>query len=179
MQALSEQLGVPLPELEQYFTIHPAHLQLEKGGLTPDEFLGMLLADGNGQVDLTVEELRNILGKSFAPNTPLLTTIDQFRPSLRVILLSNTNAIDIPYIENQFQLISWADDAVLSYEVGIRKPDHHIYQYTLHEFGLSGESTIFIDDKELNVLAARESGLQAEVYQSPEQVERLLIVLCR
>lgn len=174
MRALSVQSGISERELEPYFNMHPVHYELEKGAITPEEFLERLSADYQRSIDLSIEELSDILGKSFSLNNPLQQTVDQFRPPLRVILLSNTNAIDIPYIEKQFQLLSWADEAILSYQVSMRKPDHHIYQYALHEYDLEPQDTLFIDDLEINVLAAREVGVQAEVYRSPEQVQRLL-----
>lgn len=178
LRALSEYLGIPGEKLAPYFDSHPLHYRLESGEITPPEFLQQISEQVDSRGSLSLDELSNILGKSFSLNSPLMESIDQFRPPLQVILLSNTNAIDIPYIEKQFGLLSWADEHVLSYEVHLRKPDHRIYVHALREYGLDPDRTLFIDDQQLNIDAARDSGLRAEVYHSPDQVTGLLSRLC-
>ena len=45
--------------------------------------------------------------------------------------------------------------------LGLRKPDRAIYQRALDILSVSGRSVLFIDDREENVEAAREAGMQA------------------
>jgi putative hydrolase of the HAD superfamily len=53
--------------------------------------------------------------------------------------------------------------------VGMRKPDPAIYHLTLERLGLPPEASLFIDDNELNVEAARELGMRAVHFRSNEQ----------
>ena len=50
------------------------------------------------------------------------------------------------------------------------KPNRWIYAEVCRRFDICPEEAIFFDDNRANVLAAREMGLQAEVFTSPEDV---------
>ncbi|WP_394841294.1 HAD family phosphatase [Pendulispora brunnea] len=61
-----------------------------------------------------------------------------------------------------------------SCQIGVAKPDHDAYRIAAARLGVEPRDCIFIDDNENNVRAARETGMQAEVFTSPAQVRRLL-----
>ncbi|MBS1271243.1 MAG: D-ribitol-5-phosphate phosphatase [Candidatus Marinimicrobia bacterium] len=175
LEILEQQLQVSRTKLSPYFEdAHPLHRKLEVGAIDPPDFLRQMSADLELREPIELHEVRTIYGASFSRMEETIQVIDAFRPEIRVIILSNTNAIDIPYIEEQFGLISWADDALLSYQVGLRKPNPEIFKYAQSEYQLDPESTLFIDDKSENITAAREVGLRAEIYQTAEQVRELL-----
>ena len=54
--------------------------------------------------------------------------------------------------------------AVISGDVGMRKPDEKIYHALMHSSGYQGENILFVDDRNANVIAAREAGLEAVRY---------------
>lgn len=147
------------------------------GQLAPGEFVEHVLSELPTDQSITESELEAIYGQSFQANEGLIAVIDEMRPAIEVILLSNTNHLDIRYIENRFNLISWADNAVLSYKVHMRKPDPGIYYHTINKFKLNLDKTLFIDDLDENIHGARTTGLNAEKYRSPAQVENMLVQL--
>ncbi|MEV6150931.1 HAD family phosphatase [Nonomuraea sp. NPDC052129] len=51
------------------------------------------------------------------------------------------------------------DAVVISGEVGMRKPEPRIFEHALGRVGLPGEACVFIDDIEINILAARGLGM--------------------
>lgn len=56
-------------------------------------------------------------------------------------------------------------DAVInSAEVGMVKPEPSIYRFAAARLGLPPEDILFVDDKNLNVLAARRVGMYAEKF---------------
>jgi putative hydrolase of the HAD superfamily len=61
---------------------------------------------------------------------------------------------------------------------GVRKPDPPIYELTLERLGVPAPATLFLDDMEVNVEAARALGMQAVCFRSNAQaiaeIERLL-----
>lgn len=175
LELLERRLEVQREQLLPFFEdVHPLHRQLEVGAVHPSEFLRKM-AEGIGKSDpIELDEIRTIYGTSFSRMEKTIQAIDGFRPGIRVIVLSNTNAIDIPYIEEQFGLISWADDAILSYQVGMRKPNPEIFKYAIDTYDLAPERMLFIDDKSENINAARQVGLRAEIYQSAAQLRELL-----
>ncbi|MCA2225531.1 HAD family hydrolase [Nonomuraea aurantiaca] len=51
------------------------------------------------------------------------------------------------------------DAVVISGEVGMRKPEPRIFEHALGRVGLPGEACVFIDDIEINIMAARGLGM--------------------
>lgn len=61
------------------------------------------------------------------------------------------------------------DVIVFSSEVGIRKPDPGIFHCALEKLGLIAPETLFIDDREQNVNAAKKLGIHAIHYKNRNQ----------
>jgi len=67
-------------------------------------------------------------------------------------------------VKREFDWLSSFDALVWSFQLGIAKPDPAIYEHALKQLGTSAGETLFIDDKLVNVEAARDLGMQALVY---------------
>ena len=61
---------------------------------------------------------------------------------------------------------------MISGEVGTRKPGPEIFGHFLERFGLTPETTVFIDDWDLNVARARELGMVAVQFVSAAQLRQ-------
>lgn len=79
-------------------------------------------------------------------------------------ILSNMGDSVLESIEREFDWLSSFDALVWSFQLGIAKPDPAIYQHALKKLGASAGETLFIDDKPVNVEAARDLGMKALVY---------------
>ncbi len=79
----------------------------------------------------------------------------------RVFLLSNTNALHYEFIRERYAFARQVHGAVLSYELGLRKPERAIYEAALKAAGAKPEESVFIDDLEENVRGARAAGIAA------------------
>jgi glucose-1-phosphatase len=66
---------------------------------------------------------------------------------------------------------------VYSYEVKAIKPQPQIYEALLSKYRLKGPQSIFIDDREENIFAAKKFGISGIVCQSPAQVKSELLQL--
>lgn len=172
--AFSEFFQIPVREIEPYFHDHPLHQALERGTITAEKFLSDLAEELQLPESPDLNVVREILGRSFGENASVAQIIDQFRPRLKVFILSNTNPIDIPYIEKYMDVLQWADELILSYHTGFRKPESGIYEYTIRKYGLDPEYTLFLDDKPENVEAAIACGLQGAAYTPETDLNRLL-----
>ena len=65
------------------------------------------------------------------------------------------------------------DGGVFSCYVKRIKPDPAIYQCLLEKYGLCAEECLFIDDREENIDAAREMGMQAVRFENYEQAREI------
>jgi putative hydrolase of the HAD superfamily len=90
-------------------------------------------------------------------------------------LLSNIVGDLVPIFEARHR--AWlAHFSTLAYscEIGVAKPDRRAYEIVAERLGVAPRDCLFIDDREVNVLAAREVGMRAEVFRTPDQVRGLL-----
>ncbi|MCX2723831.1 HAD family hydrolase [Roseibium salinum] len=68
----------------------------------------------------------------------------------------------------------FGDNAHVSAEFKVRKPDPLVYRRICEAYGHSPERSAFIDDKEENVTGAQEAGLHGHLYTSPEDLRDFL-----
>ncbi len=99
------------------------------------------------------------------------------KEKFNVLILSNTNAIHQRAFDRRVgELIpskTMADmvhTAYYSYELGLRKPDPHIYQKVIDLQNLNPAKTIFFDDRLENISAAQGSGIQAILVTYSDQI---------
>ncbi len=85
-------------------------------------------------------------------------------------LLSDTNEIHFGYVRGTVGVLRLFDEFVVSYEVGVLKPDPRIYEEALRRAGLPAESCVFVDDRAGNVEGASRLGIHAVQFTSADQV---------
>jgi FMN phosphatase YigB (HAD superfamily) len=87
-------------------------------------------------------------------------------------LLSNTNAMHIDFIRERYEFPSVVRGAILSHELGLRKPDPAIYRAALKMSGTKAEETVFVDDLKPNVESAKKLGLIAIRFKTADDLRR-------
>lgn len=92
----------------------------------------------------------------------------------RLVLLSNTNAIHFEMIRATYPHLRHFHQLVLSYEVGAMKPQPEIYRAAIEAAQCRPEECFFTDDIAEYVEGARQLGIDAVQFESPEQIEREL-----
>ncbi|MDZ7637301.1 MAG: HAD family phosphatase [Bryobacterales bacterium] len=81
-----------------------------------------------------------------------------------LLLLSNTNAIHYRFLERRYPHIGHFHHHILSHESGAQKPAKKIYDDALEAAGVRPEEAFFTDDLPENIAAARDLGMDAEVF---------------
>ena len=94
---------------------------------------------------------------------------------MRLAMLSNCSSEEVTAIR-QSDVSSFFDTVVLSYEVGLSKPDPLIYRKVLGELQLSAEQCLFVGDGGSNELAGAHAvglhAVQAKWYTNRHDVPR-------
>ena len=90
--------------------------------------------------------------------------------TIPVWLLSNTNPWHVRYLKScsDYCFYKFTTGAIYSHDVGYRKPDENIYKLTLDKIKSSGEKVLFIDDNQENIEGAKNSGMNAVIYEGLE-----------
>lgn len=96
------------------------------------------------------------------------------RQNILVALFSNIDHRSSKVIRNA-GLYNSFDLCVLSCEIGVEKPKLRAYEILLQMLDLSSQDVVFIDDRQENIEAARQMGIDAFLFQSLEQVVQELL----
>jgi len=85
-------------------------------------------------------------------------------------LLSNHTKEWVEYCEGRFHYEELFNCVAYSYDAQSTKPSDKIFKFLLKKLKAKPEETLFIDDYEKNVLAAKKLGLHAIKFTSPHQL---------
>jgi epoxide hydrolase-like predicted phosphatase len=138
---------------------------LERGELTEREFAERLERELPGGFSLT--RLRELYFERLVPNGPMIEFARSLRErGLRTALLTNNVReweplwrAKLPEIDEIFEVV--VDSAF----VGMRKPDPRIYELTVERLGTEAGDCVFLDDLEVNCVAARGLGMAAVRFE--------------
>ena len=146
----------------------------ERGEISMAEFHGYLCESAGLKMGLP--EFRHTWSSVFLPDPiiseELLAGLKQKYP---LILVSNTNEAHVEFIRAKYRVLDYFDRHVFSYEVGSLKPDSKIFEHAIAASGRPPEALFFTDDREENILAAKQFGIRGHRFISePILVEALL-----
>ncbi len=149
----------------------------DRGDITAEAYWTAMAEDTGVSID--AEELDQVFKWDIEMwaniNAQMVTWLRQLRRAeIKTALLSNMHPAMISYLRENFDWLGLFDFKTFSAEVRMIKPDRAIYEHTLRGLGAKAEETLFVDDREINVRAARELGIHAVRFQSMEQLRREL-----
>jgi epoxide hydrolase-like predicted phosphatase len=105
----------------------------------------------------------------FTPIVPMFELVKQLRSRYRVYLLSNVGELHWAHLNQLYNLRDLVQDALPSFQAGVMKPHADIYRMAERRFGLAPQHSVFIDDLEPNIQAARARGWHGVHHVSPQQ----------
>lgn len=153
----------------------------ETGGLSTEEFVDAIRFAGPSilSAEQVVAAWNSIFIGMPAERFDMLLRL---RRRYKVFLLSNINPLHAAWIDDYLQRehgISdfqsrYFDGVYYSHLIRLRKPDREIYEYVLADAEILPSETLFIDDLEENVNAARALGIQGMVKHAEVDVATLM-----
>ena len=175
-----QEIGIPLDALRTAMRLiaqrhgEPTLFKLERGQITEAEFLSGLEATLSEVLErpVTLDAYGARLMSELQPNQRLLEYYRSLRDErgLRLAILTNNVREWHDAWRNRLRVDELFELIVDSAFVGHRKPEPEIYALTLERLGLPAEACAFVDDVEINVVAAREAGMHAIHFRDTEQV---------
>jgi len=118
-----------------------------------------------------LEELYAVDGEGWGrPNLPMLSWVEQLRGAgIRVAVLSNMPAEVSVFLTKNREWLSGYDPLIFSCYVRSVKPEEEIYRHCMERVSLAPGEVLFLDDKQVNVEAARRFGMHSLVFESVEK----------
>jgi putative hydrolase of the HAD superfamily len=148
-------------------------LELDRGDISPDEYWTGFAADCGRTLDATTLEglKRWDMEMWLTMNDPMLNWVERLKSTgYKLGLLSNLHQAFATHLREQAEWLKHFHVPVFSAEVRRTKPDPKVYRHILKELDAAPASTLFIDDRQVNVDAARNEGMQALRYDSVKQL---------
>ena len=108
-------------------------------------------------------------------NAELLEEIKNLREEFRTGIISNVGAGFWFYFDES-EIAEYFDDVVLSYQVGLIKPDLRIFELAAERLEAKPSECVFIDNDEENVRAAEKCGMRGVVYEMGMEIKPLLML---
>jgi putative hydrolase of the HAD superfamily len=146
----------------------------DRGDLTAEEYWLKFAAQTNSSLDPEqIKILRKIEVEIWAHPIPgMFDWVSQLRAAgFKTGLLSNMPWDLVNHVRTNCRWMENFTFETLSAEVRLIKPDPAIYEHTLHGLDASAAETFFVDDRELNIRAARALGMRAIQFLSISQLK--------
>jgi putative hydrolase of the HAD superfamily len=142
----------------------------ETGRVTLDSYLACTVF--HRERSFTPDAFKNYMFELSTPLPAGLEILGRLAAQRRYRLAALNNEsleLNLHRIE-RFKLRDYFSLFVSSCFVGLRKPEPEIYRLALNVTQGDATECVFIDDRALNVERARQVGMHAILYQSPEQL---------
>jgi putative hydrolase of the HAD superfamily len=155
----------PEPFLHAYWELREPY---DRGVVPAAEYWGGVV-DTAG-IGLSEDQVRGLVQRDIALWTRLDAEMISWVEALaargvRVGLLSNIVREIGTYMREEMTFLRPFTDITLSFEVGSVKPEPEIYRRALAGVGTAPHETLFVDDRLVNVEAARRAGMHAHHFR--------------
>ncbi|GAB4396130.1 MAG: hypothetical protein OHK0052_16980 [Anaerolineales bacterium] len=173
-QQLAQRFGMSARELEMLVFNSPTGKQAQAGKIALHDHWQITLQ----QLGLPLSEQPAFEQAFFAGDrldTNLLNFIAGLRPRCKTGIISNAFISTRPLIDGEWGFNAIFDNITLSAEIGIMKPAPEIYHHALHSLNAQPQNSLFIDDFEHNVQAARALGMHAIRFENVEQTQQQIL----
>lgn len=113
---------------------------------------------------------------SYRMNKGALRFIKQAKAKgITLYLFSNSSMelIERPY--RQFKLMNYFEYAFFSHKMGFAKPSAEAFALVMKKIKICPQNVLFIDDKEKNLLAAKELGFHTYLFKNSEDFPKILV----
>ena len=165
MERMAGNCGLPREDFERVIWDKDWIRRYEKGEISTSDY-HRYLCDA-GQLQMKLEEFRESWSSVFLPDLivseALLANLKRNYP---LIIVSNTNEAHVEFIASRYKIFDYFDHTIFSHKVGSLKPDRGIYDAAIAASGKPPEALFFTDDRQENIDAARELGIQAHLFVS-------------
>ena len=145
----------------------------DRGDLSAETYWRRVAADASRSVD--ADQSRELTERDLVMWSRLNPGMLGWRESLsaagmKTAVLSNMNVEMVQHARRNFSWLEQLNWATFSAEVRLIKPEPAIYEHCLRGLGVAPSETLFIDDREVNLAAARAMGIHGIQFKSVTQL---------
>lgn len=171
-EKLAKKLGIPLSKFEAVRKKYKDAAQ--RGEISTEE----LLTKMSSELNVDKSKLRALWQETYSETMVVDNDVLEFVDLLKekgyaTALITNTTGIHT-VINKMRGIYGRFSPAILSNEVGMRKPEERIYKEMLKRLKLKAEECVFTDDREEHLEPARKLGMRPIAFKTLGQFKREL-----
>ena len=157
-------------EVKNYYKNSSVRKSFERGEITSKQFYEKYVEDL--KLDMTYKEFEKSYCDIFSRNLEVEKIIKSLKGKVKLVLLSNTNEWQYEYAREKFKIIDIFDEQVLSYKVGMRKPNPFIFIEAIKKSKTMPWNCVYFDDIKEFVYAARMMGIKAFQFKNYDSLTK-------
>jgi len=145
----------------------------EEGALSPESFY--MAVRRLIELDIPFEQFCLIWNSIFYvtdENRAMYELMRALSPRYTLALLSNTNELHYAYLKTEIPVLGLFRHLFVSCEMGVTKPDPHIYLRVLAALGVEPARVFYTDDRPEMVAAACAVGIRGFVYTGSARLKK-------
>jgi putative hydrolase of the HAD superfamily len=171
MQYCADALGA---SCEEYIKAHSKFTDdFTKGLISEKTFWSKVCGELGKPLSKTQSLWGNAFRAVYSPRKDMFSMVSSLhKAGYKTALLSNTEVSSVQFFhELKYDMF---DVLVFSCAEGAIKPERKIYEISIERLGSTPEQTIFIDDKQESINAAKQIGINTILFKNIEQVKNKL-----
>lgn len=141
---------------------------LDKGGISEED----LEISINRRTGLEITEVRNIIleaRKIMSLKEKTHRELLRLKDKYTIFCISNMSHKSWEVVKNEHNFMKHFKDIVISAEVKMIKPCKEIFTFALNKFKIKPEESLFIDDLEDNIEAAKSVGIDGILFDESKK----------
>jgi len=155
--------------LHSEFIGHADWLELDRGTMPPAQAI-MRAARRTGLSEPEVRRFLSSVPPALVPIPETVGLLYQLKTQGHSLYcLSNMHLASIEFLERTHGFWDVFSGKVISCRVNLCKPEAKIYAHLLETYQLDATGTVFVDDVEVNLAAARQFGIRTIRFESSAQ----------
>lgn len=166
--------GLSSEEVRELLVDNRIGIQYERGLLTSEEIFAIFQEKAPHSFQLP--DLLEAASTIFDPRPEMEALVEILKKKgYRLIIVTNTSEPHFNTLSETAPFLKHFDHIILSYKVGLVKPEQAIFEYTLKQAGAHPSECLFIDDLVENVHAAERLGIRGHHFTTPSRLMEALI----
>jgi putative hydrolase of the HAD superfamily len=155
-------------QIRKYIFDHPDWHEYDRGSISAANAAAHF-SKLSGRSPAEVEKLLRATAESLHPIDGTIRLLEDLAAAqVKLYLLSNMPASTFEILLERHHFFSLFTQRVISGAILLLKPEPAIYKHLVDTTGIVPAESVFIDDLTRNVIAARECGLHAIQFTTPE-----------
>ena len=143
--------------------------QIDRGTMPVDAYVKLFATITH----MSPEEVNKGILAEYEIHSDILALLNSLHAKgIKTGIITNFPEEWFDYLVNKFHLTTYFDAFVVSSKIHIVKPEAGLYQASLAQLDIHPEEAIFVDDREENVLGAKDSGMHGLLFTTSTQLQK-------